>query len=249
MSTSSNAATTPVRVRVGAAEREAADHPEGQRGQFLLHPDRFPVGVPAPAVREVQGRLGEAREVPFVGRASGEHREQQPAPWRVFAGREHLQVARLAQRVQEGEEFRGPLVEVCRGLQEHGVGGRHGRTRARQLEAYDGSAGVVQARLVAVRPARGGDGAQPAVLLLSGAGDAHEGGAPVVGWLGQSNRREPSGCRRSKPGRIRNVALAVVVVNRSSASEVSMWVRVAVKVRRSFWKLMKSRPGAGSSML
>jgi hypothetical protein len=64
----------------------------------------------------------------------------------------------------------------------------------------------------------------------------------------QPNSWEPSGCLRSKPGSIRKVAPAVVVVNCSSASETSMWVRVAVKVRRSFWKLMKSRPGAGSSV-
>lgn len=51
----------PVRVRIGAAEREAADHPEGQRGQLLLHLDRFPVGVPAPAVREVQRQRSAVR--------------------------------------------------------------------------------------------------------------------------------------------------------------------------------------------
>ncbi len=66
---------------------------------------------------------------------------------------------------------------------------------------------------------------------------------------GQRNRPAPRGRWWSKPGRTRKVAVAVVVVNPSSASEPSIWASVFVKVRRSFWKLMKSSPGEGSSVL
>lgn len=74
--------------------------------------------------------------------------------------------------------------------------------------------------------------------------DVAHGGTEV-----QWNSVAPSGFRSSKPGRIRKAALAVVVVNDSSASSSPMYVSVSVNVRMSFWKLMNSNPGAGSSML
>ncbi|MGW7274382.1 hypothetical protein ACWGH5_28095 [Streptomyces sp. NPDC054864] len=75
-----------------------------------------------PAVGESRGQLREPCEVPLVGRASGQHRQQQAPPRGVLIGVEDLQVPRLAQRGQKLEELRGALVDVSCGLQEHGVG-------------------------------------------------------------------------------------------------------------------------------
>ncbi len=116
------------RVRTGTV-RVITDHPQRQLTETLLQSNRLVQG--RPPISHVAGQRDELPEMRFVRAPPGQHRQQHPPPRGVLLGGKRLQIIRFLERRQELEQLLRPLVDLRRGLQQHRIGDRHRRLRAR----------------------------------------------------------------------------------------------------------------------